>query len=250
MNLKEKIEEATHCLFDYFVLLHDKAMENPVLYVAIVLAIVLAFILWKAILIFVLAVIVFVLALILLLAIIKLKYGSPTLRQLIKKKKILIEEINIAEKKFLKRKIRQETFTQIMEKNHRKMIKLEADIDRLYHRELGENEQERSELERVTARKRHVLKELLERKEKIVKQMSLAKSKYLKRKISKSVYSGLINSLQRDAIEVEAAIQEIHSSEGAKQVMGDLSCTLEKIEQHEKEKMGSEEQRFVDEQLS
>jgi hypothetical protein len=172
----------------------------------------------------------------------KIKYREPSLKELFEKKRTLLKEIKIAEGKFLKRKLSQKHFNEIFKEKQETLIKLEALIDERYNKEktLGINT---VELEKVRAKKRHILQELLEEKKRYLKEVDIAQKKYLKRKIDNKTFQEIVRENQKRLIAVEAQIKELYSQKNIENVLMGLKKKLDSIEKQREDRLEAKKKK-------
>ncbi len=147
---------------------------------------------------------------------------------LFEKKRQLLQELEIAEQKFLKREILEENYRNLVGKKQQELIR----IDSLLSKHAPTKELSQSELTEVEPKNRHLLKELLEEKQKYQQEIGLAQNRYFKRKIDEKTYQGIANSGQAKIIEIDGRVRSIKTTQDIKHAFFDLKEKL-KIEQQD-----------------
>ncbi len=159
----------------------------------------------------------------------KFFYGKNSIKELLKRKRILIKELEIAEKQLLKRKLSKKAFDGLVEKKQMELIKIDAKLARLLRKKIISTEEEQNKLGLVPKNKKHILKKLLKEKEDILKERKIIESKYHNRKINEKVFSNLITKNSEAGIENRAAIQQLIVEQEINQTMNSLKTKLSGI---------------------
>jgi len=226
----------------------EKVREQPLIAVgAIILALLLVFF-WQAFV--VLAILIGI-----VLVFLKIKYRQKPLRVLLREKKMLLSEIQLLERDYMKRKISKEDFIEIFGKKQTKLIGLEALIDQRFNKEKLPPETD-SAVKEITAKKRHIVESLLTDKRRTLREMEIAQKLYLKRKIDVSTYQKLIMEKREKLIGFEAKLKQIYGEENISHVLEDLKKRLANVEKQrvsearEKDKAVSEKEREIAEQIA
>lgn len=168
--------------------------------------------------------------LLIIVAVMVMFYGKASVRELFRKKRVVLDEMKLIEEKFFKRKILEEDFRKMMEKKQAELIKIDAKIAHsLEEKKLDEDE--RKILKHVTAKKQHYLKELLEEKDCLVREKNLIIEKFHKRKLDQKAFEELMAKNQSELIEVEAKIKSIYSEENIDNTLKDLKTKLVQLKQ-------------------
>ncbi|MBN2067524.1 MAG: hypothetical protein JW744_03590 [Candidatus Diapherotrites archaeon] len=205
--------------------------QNPFFIALLALIAVFGYYLWQAFLLTGLSLLAIFAAIVVA---VKIYYRKPGLRQLVKKKREILEAVKIAERKYMKRKLSENDFNSIFKEKQQQLIKIEALIDEQHNRERAEKASE--EIEKVQAKKRHILQSLMEEKARLVKEMGIAEKRYLKRKIDSKTYQALVQKNQEKVVEIEAQISRLYSEANIKKVMESLKEKLDGWEEQKKQK--------------
>ncbi len=214
------------------VLLKDTVKERPLTFVVIAIAILAVLLFWKTILRVFFGLFLAAIALLAILGIvllwIKIKYSQPSYNALVSEKKTVLHAIKIAERRYMKRKLSEKDFNKIFKEKQTALIKVEAKINELSAKA---NEKEiDEELLAVQTKKRHVLKNLLDQKRRLLKEMNIAERLYLRRKIDSKTYQVLVQKNQKNLIDLEAEIKQLHSEANIVRVMEDLKQNISNME--------------------
>jgi len=205
------------------------AKRNPAYAAAIAAAALGVVFFWEAVL-FTGAVLAAIFAAI--VVVVKLRYRKPSLKEMFAQKSRLLDEIKIAEQRYMKRKMAEKDFNAFFKEKQRLLIGLEATIDQEYNRQKGEPVTE--EMLAVQTKKRHILKELLSEKQRIAKELNLAENSYLRRKIDAATYEAIVQKEQQHLIALEAQIKRIYSEANISKVMENLKNQLAANEEKKK----------------
>lgn len=162
----------------------------------------------------------------------KVHYRRPSLKELFAEKKTLLAAIGIAEKQYLRRKLSEKDFNGIFKEKQKRLIEVEALIDRLYSGEKKEGIDEK--ILAVQAKKRHIMKEMLDEKKQLVKEIDIAEKSYLKRKIDAATYGSLVEKNQQRLVDIEASIKELYDEASVSKVMLGLKEKLSEFESEKK----------------
>ncbi len=207
------------------------SLKNPFFILFVIAAALLVFFFWKAILYaFGALVAIFVL----LLITVKIYFKKPGLKRLFREKDRLLHEVNIAEKRYMRRKLSEADFNKIFKEKQKQLIGLEALIDQQYNKE--RKVAITADLQAVQAKKRHILQEMLEEKKRLIKEMDIAEKRYLKRKLDSKTYQALVQGNQEKLITLEAQIKQLYSEANIQQVMTSLKQRLSTLEKNQAEK--------------
>ena len=205
----------------------EKLKENPFILLPVIIVAVVMVFFWQAILVLALAALI-------MLVIVKVIYQGPTLKDLTKRKRILLREIELLEKNYMKRKMSKKDFLDSFRKKQLKLIALEAKIDEKFNKEkLSEPDPQVME---VAAKKKHIVEKLLTKKKIVLKEMKIAQKMYFRRKIDSATYQKIINEKQNRLIELEAQLKEIYGEQSVSKVMSDLKKRLAAVEREMYEK--------------
>jgi len=156
----------------------------------------------------------------------KASHGKPTLIQLLGKKNRALDALAIARQKYMKRKISGKEFNRFFVQKQRELIGIEAMIAQLEDK--GHHDALAEQVSRVSARRRHVLRNFLDEKRRLVKELELAETSYLRRKINAEAYQELVQADQEKLIEIEAEIKSLYREDSVSRVMADLKTNLPK----------------------
>jgi len=175
---------------------------------------------------------------------IKIRFREPSLKDKLKRKSVLLEELKIAENKFLQHKISEQDFQEIADRNQKELVELEANISK----EMQMLEKQKEELEplEISSKRRHQLKEFLKKKEIIENEIRIAEAKYLKRKISAPTYREILKGKQQELIKLEAEIKKIYSEESVDKIKKELAEKLEAVEKTEAQKKSDLSEEIVE----
>jgi len=231
--------------------LEEIARENPLVFAAAAIVVLLVALLWNALFLVLRGLLFATIALALIFGAIllwaKIHYRKPSLKSLFAEKKRLLEAIRIAEKKYMQRKLSEKDFNGIFKEKQRLLIGVEAMIDQQYNRE--SSEKIGREILDVQAKKRHVLRELLDEKMRLIREMDLMEKSYLKRKIDSKTYQEMVQKNQHELVEIEADIKSIYEEANVSKVMSSLKEKLAELEKRKKEskkkKKDAEEQKQI-----
>lgn len=189
---------------------------------------------------------------ILLLAI-KIGFREPSEKEMLEKRRILQDELKIAETKLLQHKLDLKDYQEMIDRNQKQLVGIEA---RLSKNEGKEQEKKgpksEQEMQPISSKKRHLLKGLIGRKETIQDEIKIAETKYFKRKINGVTYKEILKEKQRQLIELEAEIKKIYADESIGQIKKDLAEKLKKLGESEtkkKDNFAEEVAEDVSEQL-
>ncbi len=231
IGLKEEFEERLE-----FV--NDLVKENYLTIALLIIAGILLVIFWQRLYLILQTLLYAAVALAAIIAailvLVKVKYRQPSLKALNSEKKRLLTSINIAERKYMHRKISEKDFNSFFKEKQRKLIQLEAKIDQLYNKE--KKVKVDKEVLAVQTKKRHILKSLLEEKRRIIKELDIAEKRYLKRKIDAKTYQEMVQRDQHSLIELEAQIKELYKEANVTKVMENLKEKLSEIEKKKRKK--------------
>ena len=234
-----KIKRSAKIIFSKF---NENAQRSPtktkIAAIAIILIIVFMLLFKHAIDIIMNIIILSIIFAITIYVVVKMFFGKPSAKELMRKKKQLLFEIDLIEKKFMKRQIDEKTFTEYTKEKQKELIEIETDLDSYVAKQ--QNSENAEQFNDISARKRHILEKLFGEKEKIITQMNIAERKYLKRKIDEKMYQAIVSSCQAQLAKIEAQIKTIYSDEGVDKIMKELKENLktieQEIEQHEEKK--------------
>jgi len=205
----------------------EKAKENPKTTLAVLAFLAFFLIFPTVLLVLIIITIIFGAG---LLAV-KLVYGEPSLKELFRKKRQINAELKLLEANYLKRKISPETYNKIFREKQSQLIKLEAQISESYNTSLGKAGGK--ELKEVTAKKRHVLNNLLAEKRKTLNEMKIAERKYLKRAIDNSTYKRIVQENQQKLIELEVKIKDLYSQQNIENTLKEMKSKLAEADARE-----------------
>jgi len=239
-------------LLDFDKRARQEVEKSPVFYITIALAM-LAVLLFRNALEFLLEGFVFLpLGLLVItlafLLLVKKRPGKMPLKKLLREKKVILTALDVAKKRYMRRKLSEESFNSIFREKQKRLIEIEALIGQQADskgRKLVDQK-----LLAVRAKKRHFLKAFLEEKSRLVRELELAEKGYLRRKIDASTYKGLVEENQKRLVELDAGIVELYSEANISKIMKRLKKRLAKLEglKKRKPKTGKEEIiRIVDE---
>jgi uncharacterized membrane protein len=165
---------------------------------------------------------------------------------LYEKKRQLLQELEVAEQKFMKREILEENYKNLVGKKQQELIQ----IDTMLSKQVPAKEISKSELTEVEPKNRHLLKELFEKKQKCQQEMELAQNRYFKRKIDEKTYQSIVNSCQAKIIEIDGRIRSIKTTQDIKQAFFDLKEKLKVEQQDFAQKEQAEIERIAKEILA
>ncbi|MFH1256747.1 MAG: hypothetical protein V1494_05660 [Candidatus Diapherotrites archaeon] len=188
----------------------------------------------------------FVLAVLLIMAGVGLKVWKKkeSAEELVEQKNALQEELSLAEKKFMTRKLDEKSYNEMREDLQRKLISLEARIEaRKMRKEFGRLSEVKAK--KLEPKRRHKLNDLLNESEMLLKELSIANSKYLKRKIDEKTYRQLASEKQKRLVGIEAEINRIYRQEAA-EIMGE---TQRKIALSEEQRIKEKAEEIVEDLL-
>ncbi len=217
-------------------LLKDFVKENPLILAAIVVILFLAAVFWRILLLIFQGLLYATIALAAIIVVIlvwaKFHYRRPSLKKLFSEKKRLLSAIKIAEKQYMRRKLSEKDFNKIFKEKQKRLIEVEALIDRLYNKEKKEKIDKR--LLAVQTKKRHILQQKFAEKRSLIKEMDLAEKRYLRRKIDVKTYQSLVQKKQQKLIDIEAEIKGLYDEASISKIMGNLKKRLSSLENKKK----------------
>lgn len=173
----------------------------------------------------------------------KRRLGKTGLPGFFNEKRRLLEEIRIAEQNYLKRKISQQDFEKIMQAKQARLIEIDARIDQEHRRKEPEKPEE---LEKITAKNKHLLKDLLDEKARLIKEADIAEIKYRKRQISEQTYAELTSQNRQKIIEIEAKIRNLYSEENIEKTMQELREKLRELELSREQRERNEKKKMIE----
>lgn len=156
----------------------------------------------------------------------KASYGKPTMVQLLARKNRVVDSLMIARQKYMKRKLNEKEFNRFFVQKQRQLIELEARMAQIEDKRHSSDVS--SQVSKVSAKKRHVLRNFLDEKKRLVKELEIAETSYLKRKINAGAYQELVQTNQEKLIEIEAEIKSLHREDSVSKVMDNLKRGLPK----------------------
>ncbi len=180
---------------------------------------------------------------------VKIKYKTSSLKEVMVQKKVVLREISLLEKQYMKRQLSKKDFIEIFREKQTRLIELEAQIDEKFNKETFPEKIEDPQIKELAAKKRHIVNELLSGKRRLLKEMDITQKLYLKRKIDGPTYQKLIRDRKQKLIELEAQVKEIYGEEDVNHVMGELKERLSSVESQrkkasKKKKKISEDEEF------
>jgi hypothetical protein len=230
----------------------DQAIESirarPLIIVGIIVLALLLIFFWQA---FVVLAILIGLVLIFL----KLKYRQTPLKDLLAEKKIILSEIKLLERDYMKRKMSKEDFIGIFRRKQKEIIGLEALIDQRFNKEKLPSKKD-SAVQEITAKKRHIVESILTDKRRTLREMEIAQKMYFKRKIDVATYQKLIMDKREKLIGFEAKLKQIYGEESISHVLDDLKKRLANVEKQrideakKKDQAVSDKEREIAEQIA
>jgi len=165
-----------------------------------------------------------------LLLAIKLKFREPSQKELLEKRRFLQDELNIAETKLLQHKLDLKDYQEIIDKNQKQLVEIEARLSKTEEKEKEKASTTAGDsIQGVSSKKRHLLKELLGQKETIQDEIRIAETKYFKRKINSITYREILKEKQKQLIALEAEIKKVYADESMEQIKKDLAEKLKSL---------------------
>lgn len=166
-------------------------------------------------------------------------------KKLFERKRQLMQELEVAEHKFMKREIQEENYKNLVRKKQQELIKIDIALSKHAQKE----NILQSDLEGVEPKQRHLLKEILGEKQKAQEEMQLAQTRYLKRKIDEKTYQSIINSCQSKLIELDGQAMSLRASQQIKNAFSDLKEKLAEEQKSLAQKEQAEIHRIANEIL-
>jgi len=168
---------------------------------------------------------------------------KETLRDLFRKKRELIASISEAEKRFLSRGLDENAYRDLVNRKQTELVEIEARIDL----QSGiQNAAHAEELQQITSKNRHLLKDLLDRKAGLVEEMHLSEQKYFNRQLEETLFFELRGQQQAKLLELENDIEKIESEEAAQRVLEELKQKLKDLDETALEKKKKNEEEMAD----
>lgn len=176
----------------------------------------------------------------------KMFFGQPSAKELFRKKKELLLEIGLIEKKFMKREFDQKTFDELFKTKQRELIDIEAKIDSI----TSKRQMERNISSDVSAKKQHLLQELWNEKRHILNTIQIAEKKYFTRKIDEKMYKTIVQMYQEKLVRTEAKIKILYSEDNAEKVIQDLKAKLKQVEEEMRAEQANNQEQITEALLS
>ena len=143
-------------------------------------------------------------------------FKRSRLKSLQREKAKIVEELKLAENKFMKHEIDENLYKKIVYDKNKRLIVVDTEIeitkieDRL--------KKYKKDIAKLNPKRRVAIKKLFEKKDRILREISKAKNSYFKRKIDKKTYKEIANEKQKMLISVEADINRVYREE-AREIM-------------------------------
>ena len=143
-------------------------------------------------------------------------FKRSRLKSLQREKAKIVEELKLAENKFMKHAIDENLYKKIVYDKNKRLIVVDTEIeitkieDRL--------KKYKKDIAKLNPKRRVAIKKLFEKKDRILREISKAKNSYFKRKIDKKTYKEITNEKQKMLISVEADINRVYREE-AREIM-------------------------------
>jgi len=170
--------------------------------------------------------------------VLNLKLSGPSIEDLLLKKQHLKEEINIAERKFLRHKIDEKSFAEIRNNAQEKVIAIDASIQ-TKKIEVKIDEYASAQMKSLNKRRRTKMLQLLKEKEKYKRALKLAEGKYYQRKIDANSYKRIVAEQQKKMIQIESKMAII-LREQAREIMMDAEKKLAMSEEELHQKISGD----------
>ena len=179
-----------------------------------------------------------------LIIVVLLSRGKKSTQKLFDKKRQAMEELKVAERKFLKRQISEDSYKKVLKKKQEELIKIDAALSEKQTKQKGNF---KKELVSVEAKEKHRIEALLKQKQPLQAELEVAQKKYLKRQIDEKTYKSLLQANQSKIIELEGKIKSMKSTKDVKDVFAeikrkvrDIEMEQQKVEQRETERIAKE----------
>lgn len=125
---------------------------------------------------------------------------------------LLKEQLKLAEKRYLRHKISEEAYRELVEEKQRELITLEAELS-VQNLDRQINEFIESRGEKLAPRRRYKLRQLLKQKELVLKELKVAKKKYFKRRLDVQSYKSIVRKNQKKLVDIEAEVMQLYKAE-------------------------------------
>jgi hypothetical protein len=145
-------------------------------------------------------------------------FYSGKLTELTKQKKIISDELRLAEKKLFKREISQNAFNSLNAENQRKLIELDAETV-LIKAKMKLDKINSEESMKFTGKRKKKFNELLEEKTALIHSFNLTKKKFFSRKINEKTFKEINEKNQKKLIKLESRINAIYKEQAGKIVL-------------------------------
>lgn len=170
--------------------------------------------------------------------------NKKTSNPLVQKRDVLLEELKVAEREYLKHKITKETFDSISREKNGDLIKVEAEIDSQKKQTL--EKKDAKSLDNMSNDKRKVLSGLLEQKQNKVHELKLSEQSYLKRKIDETTYAKISSDIRKELVSIEAQINSLQKADEIEKIKDQLKEGAREIARQKK----TSKERNLDEELN
>lgn len=169
---------------------------------------------------------------------------ADDLQTLFRKKRTLVESISEAEKRFLNRSLDDASYRSLIDQKQKELVAIEAKIDV----QTGmQNAAHAEELQKITSKNRHRLKQLLDQKAALVEETHFGEQKYLRREMEETAFFELRGQQQARLLEIEILINQIESEDAATQVIDELRLKLAELDQTNAQKKQKKEDEMAEE---
>ncbi|GEM_PF-6135683 len=156
-----------------------------------------------------------------------------SLADLFTQKRQLVEQISKTEKRFLSRELDENAYHKILSEKQKQLVFIESQID---IQSGAQNSAHSDELQKITAKHRHRLKELLDQKTMLVHEHHLTEQKYLGRELDEKAYFDLKSVQDAKLAELEFEITKIEGESATNQILSELKQKLSEVALNEQEK--------------
>ena len=133
------------------------------------------------------------------------------LNKLEEEKARILEELKIAESKFLQHKISEDFYKKLTNEKNKRLIVIETQIEITKIEDRLKKYSE--DISKLNPRRRVLVKKLFERKDIILREISKAQNAYFTRKMDEKGYKDFTNDKQSELISVEAEINRLYKEE-------------------------------------
>ncbi len=163
--------------------------------------------------------------------------------ELFRKKRVIMDSISEAESKYLSRSLDETTYRQLIETKQKELVGIEA---QLQVQSGTQGIQNMEQLEALSSKNRHFLRDLLSKKNALLEEIRLTEEKYLGRQLEETAFFELRGQQQAKMLEIDAEIKKIQNEVAAQQVVDDLKVKLNQLNETEIQKKQKKEDEILD----